>query len=124
KARREFQHKEYELLVGDHRFPMPGDASAVVHRLERWFRYHLSDFVPQVKNVYAWKAPAGTKPLPARQTVLCEDCQRLIIPVPGGCSAIATRCAVGDSAPVTPRTRASARVALPSRRSACCRPSD
>ena len=83
KARREFQHKEYELLVGDHRFPMPGDASAVVHRLERWFRYHLSDFVPQVKNVYAWKAPAGTKPLPARQTVLCEDCQRLIIPVPG-----------------------------------------
>ena len=81
--RRDSARADYEVLLDDHRFTFPSDPGAVVRRLERWFRYHLQEFLPQVAGVHAWKTPPDTRPLHLRRPVVCPECSHLLLPRDG-----------------------------------------
>jgi hypothetical protein len=83
KAVRDFNRVDYDVVVGEHRFRLPREPQGLLHRLERWFRYHFQEFLPQVQAVYSWKAPAGTASLHLQEAILCPDCHQLLLPRPG-----------------------------------------
>jgi hypothetical protein len=80
RGRRTFEGVEYELVVGEMRIRYVTDPSPLVHRLERWFRYHFADFLPQVAAVYNWEAPGQAQRVQLEETVRCPECRRLVVP--------------------------------------------
>ena len=83
KGRRAFDGVEYELTVGAHHFRLVTDPTALVARLEHWFRYHFQEFLPQVDGVRAWQAPQGSKSAQFQEPVACPECRRLLLPRAG-----------------------------------------
>ena len=83
KARRAFDGVEYELRVGVHHFRLVTDPTALVARLEHWFRYHFNEFIPQVDGVRAWRPPEGSKSSQFQEPVACPECRRLLLPRAG-----------------------------------------
>jgi hypothetical protein len=81
--RRAEERADYEVILDEYRFTFASDPTAVVKRLERWFRYFLNDFLPLVEGVHSWKAPSGTKPLLFQKPVVCPECQQLLVPRAG-----------------------------------------
>ena len=88
KTRKDSNPGEYSLILDDQYFTWPSDPAPLVKGLEHWFRFYFGEFAPQIASVFSWQAPAGTKPLRARQAVPCPDCNRLVIPVPGEVGAL------------------------------------
>src|SRR5262249_9125732 len=80
RGRRNFEGVEYELVVGELRLRYVTDPSPLVHRLERWFRYHFADFLPQVAAVYNWVAPGQAPQVQLEEAVRCTECRRLVVP--------------------------------------------
>jgi hypothetical protein len=83
KARRDFDGIEYELIVGVHRFRLVTDPTALVGRLEHWFRYHFKEFLTQADGVRRWQAPEGSKSAQFQEPVACPECRRLLVPRAG-----------------------------------------
>jgi hypothetical protein len=83
RGRRGFEGVDFELVVGDLRLRYTTDPAPLVHRLERWFRYHFGDFLPRVSAVYGWEAPGPKPPLLLRETIRCPECRRLLVPRSG-----------------------------------------
>src|SRR5262249_25348939 len=79
KVRRDFDGVEYELLLGEHRFPFINDPGPLAARLQRWFRYHFEEFLPLVADVNSWQTPPGTTPTRVPEAVACLECRRLLV---------------------------------------------
>jgi hypothetical protein len=69
-----------EVRLGGHLFRGPGDLEDLVRRMERWFRYGLQDFLPQVPGVQAWRSPQREAILRAWGAVPCPACRRYVLP--------------------------------------------
>jgi hypothetical protein len=69
-----------DLVLGDHRFRSPGQLDALALRMERWFRYAFSEFLPELPRVEKWKAPDRTAILRAWGAVACPECRRSLLP--------------------------------------------
>jgi hypothetical protein len=80
RSQRGAERPDYEVHVGERRFHFPRDPSAQVSRLERWFRHHFHDFLPQLPKVSSWRAPENAPVLHVQQTVVCPECQHLLLP--------------------------------------------
>ena len=68
--------KYSDLVLGEQRFRSPGQLDALTLRMERWFRYAFSEFLPALPNVQKWKAPIAW-PFSAPGAVACPECQRV-----------------------------------------------
>jgi hypothetical protein len=69
-----------DLVIGDHRFRSTGSLDMLALRMERWFRYAFSEFLPLLKNVEKWQAPDRLAILRAWGAVSCPDCHRQLLP--------------------------------------------
>ncbi len=67
-------------MLGEHRFRSPGHLDALALRMERWFRYAFSEFLPSLPRVEKWKAPDRIAILRAWGAVPCPECQRSLLP--------------------------------------------
>jgi hypothetical protein len=79
RARRDFDRVQYEMILGEHRLPFARDPGPWVGRLDRWFRFHFHDFLPQVTGVYAWQTPRDTRPMLFQEPVPCPECRRRLL---------------------------------------------
>jgi hypothetical protein len=70
----------YEMRAGSETFRFSAEASFVAERLERWFRFLLNDFLPQVGQVINWKSPDVGAKLRARGAMPCPECKRPLLP--------------------------------------------
>jgi hypothetical protein len=70
----------YELILGDQRFEFARDPSELVSSLERWLRYHFSEFLPQAKHVLGWRSPGLPPTFRLQKTVPCPECRRELLP--------------------------------------------
>jgi hypothetical protein len=73
----------HQLRIGDHAFELPDDPEPLARLLERWFRFHFSEFLPRVEEAVAWQSPAGDAILRTWGTVACPQCRRIIRTRPG-----------------------------------------
>jgi hypothetical protein len=71
---------KYELILGNHRFEFSRDPEELVPRLERWLRYHFSEFLPQSKHVLGWRSPGLPLTFRLQKTVPCPECRRELLP--------------------------------------------
>jgi hypothetical protein len=69
-----------DLVLGEHRFRSPGQLDALALRMERWFRYAFSEFLPTLPNVEKWPAPDRLAVLRAWGMIHCPECQRPFLP--------------------------------------------
>ncbi|HWG42995.1 MAG TPA: hypothetical protein VN688_09430 [Gemmataceae bacterium] len=69
-----------DLVIGDQRFRSAGHLDGLALRMERWFRYAFSEFLPALPNVEKWKAPDRIAILRAWGAVTCPQCQRSLLP--------------------------------------------
>ncbi len=69
-----------DLVIGEQRFRSSGSLDALALRMERWFRYAFSEFLPAVPNVESWKAPDRLAILRAWGAVACPECRRQLLP--------------------------------------------
>jgi hypothetical protein len=69
-----------DLVLGEHRFRSTGALDMLALRMERWFRYAFSDFLPMLPNVEKWQAPDRLAILRAWGAVACPSCQRQLLP--------------------------------------------
>ena len=72
--------RSHDLIIGDHRFRSPAALDTVALRVERWFRYAFSEFLPAVPRVEKWKAPDRIAILRAWGSVSCPECGRQLLP--------------------------------------------
>jgi hypothetical protein len=73
------ERKGFELVVGKQRFWFRKDPDVVANRLERWFRFSFTDFLPQVPAVHGWRSPSVAATLRLRETVPCPECRRAVL---------------------------------------------
>jgi uncharacterized C2H2 Zn-finger protein len=83
-----------ELILGEHCFRCSGDLDMLVLRMERWFRYAFSEFLPALPRVEQWQAPDRLAILRAWGAVSCPECHRQLLPRVGQVGI-----ALGDSEP-------------------------
>jgi hypothetical protein len=69
-----------DLVIGEERFRSSGSLDALALRMERWFRYAFSEFLPAVPRVESWKAPDRLAILRAWGAVACPECRRQLLP--------------------------------------------
>ncbi len=69
-----------DLVIGEQRFRSSGSLDALALRMERWFRYAFSEFLPAVPHVESWKAPDRLAILRAWGAVACPECRRQLLP--------------------------------------------
>lgn len=69
-----------DLIIGDHRFRSTGPLDMLALRMERWFRYAFSDFLPTVSRVEKWQAPDRLAILRAWGAASCPECHRQLLP--------------------------------------------
>jgi hypothetical protein len=72
--------RSYDLIIGEHRFRSSGQLDALALRMERWFRYAFSEFLPSLPRVEKWKAPDRIAILRAWGSVNCRECGRALLP--------------------------------------------
>jgi hypothetical protein len=73
------ERKGFDLVVGEQRFRFRKDPDVVANRLERWFRFYFTDFLPQVPAVHGWRSPSVAASLRLRETVPCPECRRAVL---------------------------------------------
>jgi hypothetical protein len=70
----------HDLIIGEHRFRSSGDLDMLALRMERWFRYAFSEFLPTLPRVEKWQAPDRLAILRAWGAVSCPECHRQLLP--------------------------------------------
>jgi hypothetical protein len=70
----------HDLIIGEHRFRSSGDLDMLALRMERWFRYAFSEFLPALPRVEKWQAPDRLAILRAWGAVSCPECHRQLLP--------------------------------------------
>lgn len=78
--RRDERMDEFIVNIGEHRFWYPHEPAGLVGRLERMFRYYFHQFLPQVPEVYSWRAPGPPRMLRLQETVVCPHCRLTVLP--------------------------------------------
>ena len=73
----------YVLALDDHRFHFADNPERYISQLERWLRYFLEEFKPQVRSAGEWRAPVPAAMLDDPGLFRCSTCRRLIVPQPG-----------------------------------------
>jgi hypothetical protein len=68
-----------DLVLSEHRFRSSTQLDALGLRMERWFRYAFSEFLPSLPGVEKWKAPDRIAILRAWGAVPCPECQRYLL---------------------------------------------
>jgi len=69
-----------DLIIGEQRFRSPASLDMLALRMERWFRYAFSDFLPNLPRVEKWQAPDRLAILRAWGAVACPECHRQLLP--------------------------------------------
>ena len=69
-----------DLVIGEQRFRSTGPLDMLALRMERWFRYVFSEFLPALPQVEKWKAPDRMAILRAWGAVACPECRRQLLP--------------------------------------------
>ncbi len=69
-----------DLILGDRRFRSTGSLDLLALRMERWFRYAFSEFLPSLSRVEKWQAPDRLAILRAWGAVSCPACHRQLLP--------------------------------------------
>lgn len=69
-----------DLVIGEQRFRSSGPLDMLALRMERWFRYGFSDFLPALPRVEKWQAPDRLAILRAWGAVSCPECHRQLLP--------------------------------------------
>jgi uncharacterized protein YbaR (Trm112 family) len=69
-----------DLVIGEQRFRSTGPLDMLALRMERWFRYAFSDFLPTLPRVEKWQAPDRLAILRAWGAVACPECRRQLLP--------------------------------------------
>jgi hypothetical protein len=73
-----FHRGGHKLIVGVKAFRLPDDPEPLARLLERWFRYHFQDFLPQAVEAADWRSAAGDAILRRWGTIACPQCRRII----------------------------------------------
>jgi hypothetical protein len=69
-----------DLIIGEQRFRSSGPLDMLALRMERWFRYAFSEFLPGLPRVEKWQAPDRLAILRAWGAVSCPECRRQLLP--------------------------------------------
>lgn len=69
-----------DLIIGEQRFRSTGSMDMLALRMERWFRYAFSEFLPSLSRVEKWQAPDRLAILRAWGAVTCPECHRQLLP--------------------------------------------
>jgi hypothetical protein len=69
-----------DLILGEQRFRSSAPLDMLALRMERWFRYAFSDFLPALPRVEKWQAPDRLAILRAWGAVSCPECHRQLLP--------------------------------------------
>ncbi len=69
-----------DLIIGEQRFRSSGPLDMLALRMERWFRYAFSEFLPSLPRVEKWQAPDRLAILRAWGAVSCPECRRQLLP--------------------------------------------
>ncbi len=69
-----------DLIIGEQRFRSSSKLDMLALRMERWFRYAFSDFLPVLPRVEKWQAPDRLAILRAWGAVSCPECHRQLLP--------------------------------------------
>jgi hypothetical protein len=69
-----------DLVIGEQRFRSTGPLDQLALRMERWFRYVFSEFLPALPRVEKWQAPDRLAILRAWGAVACPECHRQLLP--------------------------------------------
>ena len=69
-----------DLVIGEQRFRSSGPLDLLALRMERWFRYVFSEFLPALPRVEKWQAPDRLAVLRAWGAIACPECRRLLLP--------------------------------------------
>ena len=73
----------YSLVLGKGLFRSQDDLDDLSKRMERWFRYWFSEFLPQAPNAQSWRTPDRAAILRAWGAVACPECKRVLMAKPG-----------------------------------------
>jgi hypothetical protein len=74
------RYRYNDLVIGEQRFRSSDSLDDLALRMERWFRYAFSEFLPAVPHVESWKAPDRLAILRAWGAVACPECRRQLLP--------------------------------------------
>jgi hypothetical protein len=69
-----------DLVIGEHRFRSTTPLDVLGLRMERWFRYVFTEFLPALPRVEHWKAPDRIAVLRAWGAVTCPECRKQLLP--------------------------------------------
>jgi hypothetical protein len=69
-----------DLIIGEQRFRSSGTLDMLALRMERWFRYAFTEFLPSLLRVEKWQAPDRLAILRAWGAVSCPECRRQLLP--------------------------------------------
>jgi uncharacterized C2H2 Zn-finger protein len=69
-----------DLIIGEQRFRSSGPLDMLALRMERWFRYAFTEFLPSLPNVEKWQAPDRLAILRAWGAVSCPQCHHQLLP--------------------------------------------
>ncbi len=69
-----------DLIIGEQRFRSSGPLDMLALRMERWFRYAFSEFLPALPPVEKWRAPDRQAILRAWGAVTCPECRHQLLP--------------------------------------------
>ena len=69
-----------DLVIGEQRFRSTGPLDMLALRMERWFRYVFTEFLPALSRVEKWQAPDRTAILRAWGALTCPECRRQLLP--------------------------------------------
>lgn len=72
--------RSHDLIIGDQRFRSSTPLERLALRMERWFRYAFSEFLPALPGVENWQAPDRLAILRAWGAVSCPECHLQLLP--------------------------------------------
>ena len=70
--------QEFYLVLGKGLFRSQDNMDGLIKRMERWFRYWFSEFLPQAPSAQGWRALNRTAILRAWGAVACPECKRIL----------------------------------------------
>jgi hypothetical protein len=72
--------RSFDLIIGEQRFRSSTQLDRLALRMERWFRYAFSEFLPALPGVENWQAPDRLAILRAWGAVSCPECHLQLLP--------------------------------------------
>jgi hypothetical protein len=68
----------FYLVLGKGLFRSQENLDELTKRMERWFRYWFSEFLPQAPSARSWRAPNRSAILRAWGAVACPECKHIL----------------------------------------------